>query len=76
MTAITPAKLVCEISEREIAVTPRGKAVTKLVKKEAEKIVVNEDNIDDHLGVKKHRFAGRSRSVGVVTGLAYTSVWW
>ena len=61
--------------EREIAKVAR-KAVTKLVKKEAEEIVVNEDNIEDYLGVKKHRFglAEEQDQVGVVTGLAYTSV--
>jgi len=61
--------------EREIAKVAR-KAVTKLVKMEAEQIVVNADNIEDYLGVKKHRFglAEDKDQVGVVTGLAYTSV--
>ncbi|AGI68826.1 ATP-dependent protease La [Octadecabacter antarcticus 307] len=61
--------------EREIAKIAR-KAVTKIVKKEATAVVVNEDNIDDYLGVKKHRFglAEEQDQVGVVTGLAYTSV--
>tara|TARA_B110000977_G_scaffold195208_1_gene273215 strand:- start:27 stop:2450 length:2424 start_codon:yes stop_codon:yes gene_type:complete len=61
--------------EREIAKVAR-KAVTKLVKKEVESVVVNEGNIDDYLGVKKHRFglAEEQDQVGVVTGLAYTSV--
>ncbi|AGI71472.1 ATP-dependent protease La [Octadecabacter arcticus 238] len=61
--------------EREIAKIAR-KAVTKIVKKEVESVVVNEDNIDDYLGVKKHRFglAEDQDQVGVVTGLAYTSV--
>ena len=61
--------------EREIAKVAR-KAVTRLVKKEVESVVVNEDNIDADLGVKKHRFglAEESDQVGVVTGLAYTSV--
>ncbi|WP_281982385.1 endopeptidase La [Thalassorhabdomicrobium marinisediminis] len=61
--------------EREIAKVAR-KAVTKIVKKEAETVVVTEDNIEDFLGVKKHRFglAEEKDQVGVVTGLAYTSV--
>ncbi|PVA06124.1 endopeptidase La [Thalassorhabdomicrobium marinisediminis] len=61
--------------EREIAKVAR-KAVTKIVKKEAETVIVTEDNIEDFLGVKKHRFglAEEKDQVGVVTGLAYTSV--
>ncbi|SMX31681.1 endopeptidase La [Octadecabacter ascidiaceicola] len=61
--------------EREIAKVAR-KAVTKIVKKEVESVVVTEDNIEDFLGVKKHRFglAEESDQIGVVTGLAYTSV--
>ncbi|QEE35807.1 endopeptidase La [Octadecabacter sp. SW4] len=61
--------------EREIAKVVR-KAVTKLVKKEAEKVVVTADNLDDFLGVKKFRFglAEETDQIGVVTGLAYTSV--
>jgi len=61
--------------EREIAKVAR-KAVTQIVRKKTEAVVVNEDNIDDFLGVKKHRFglAEESDQVGVVTGLAYTSV--
>ena len=61
--------------EREIAKVAR-KAVTKLVKKEAEKVVVMADNLDDFLGVKKYRFglAEETDQIGVVTGLAYTSV--
>jgi len=61
--------------EREIAKVAR-KAVTKIVKKEATDVVVTEENIGDYLGVKKHRFglAEETDQVGVVTGLAYTSV--
>jgi ATP-dependent Lon protease len=61
--------------EREIAKLTR-KAVTKIVKKEAETVTVSADNIDDFLGVKKHRYglAEDEHQVGVVTGLAYTSV--
>ena len=61
--------------EREIAKVAR-KALTKIVKKEADHIQVTADNISDFLGVKKYRFglAEQEDQVGVVTGLAYTSV--
>ncbi|WP_299932612.1 endopeptidase La [uncultured Pelagimonas sp.] len=61
--------------EREIAKLAR-KAVTKIVKKEDDKVSVDADNIDDFLGVKKYRYglAEEENQVGVVTGLAYTSV--
>ena len=61
--------------EREIAKIAR-KAVTKIVKKEAEKLKVTADNISDFLGVEKFRYglAEKEDQVGVVTGLAWTSV--
>ncbi|MFZ7090500.1 endopeptidase La [Primorskyibacter sp. 2E233] len=61
--------------ERDIAKLAR-KAVTKIVKKETEKVHVTSDNLDDFLGVKKYRYglAEDEHQVGVVTGLAYTSV--
>ena len=61
--------------EREIAKVAR-KALTKIVKKEAEGVVVTAENLDDFLGVPKYRFglAEKEDQVGVVTGLAYTSV--
>ena len=61
--------------ERELAKVAR-KAVTKIVKKEAEVIAVNAANLTDFLGVEKHRFglAEEQDQVGVVTGLAWTSV--
>ncbi|WP_166415863.1 endopeptidase La [Cochlodiniinecator piscidefendens] len=61
--------------EREIAKLAR-KAVTKIVKKEEEKVVVSGDNIEDFLGVKRFRYglAEQEDQVGVVTGLAWTSV--
>ncbi|MDO6729436.1 endopeptidase La [Marinovum sp. 2_MG-2023] len=61
--------------EREIAKTAR-KAVTQIVKGRAEKVVVSSDNLSDFLGVRKHRYglAEDEHQVGVVTGLAYTSV--
>ena len=61
--------------EREISKLAR-KAVTKIVKKEEDKVVVTSDNLDDFLGVRKYRYglAEDENQVGVVTGLAYTSV--
>ncbi len=61
--------------EREIAKVAR-KSLTKIVKKEAESVTVTPDNLDDFLGVPKYRFglAEKEDQIGVVTGLAYTSV--
>ena len=61
--------------EREIAKLER-KVVTKIIKKEANEIKVTSENIDDFLGVKKFRYglAEKEDQVGVVTGLAWTSV--
>ncbi len=61
--------------EREIAKVAR-KSVTQIIKKEAESIKVTGENIDDFLGVKKFKYglAEEQDQVGVVTGLAYTSV--
>jgi ATP-dependent Lon protease len=61
--------------EREIAKLAR-KAVTQIVRGDIGKVVVTEDNLDDFLGVKKFRYglAEQEDQVGVVTGLAYTSV--
>ena len=61
--------------EREIAKLAR-KAVTKIVKKEKESIVIDAQNVNDYLGVKKFRYglAEQNDQVGVVTGLAWTSV--
>ncbi|GLO69895.1 Lon protease [Phaeobacter inhibens] len=61
--------------EREIAKVAR-KSLTKIVKKEAETVSVTGDNLDDFLGVAKYRYglAEKEDQVGVVTGLAYTSV--
>jgi ATP-dependent Lon protease len=61
--------------EREIAKIAR-KAVTKIVKKEVVTLEVTADNISDFLGVEKFRYglAEKEDQVGVVTGLAWTSV--
>ncbi len=61
--------------EREIAKLAR-KAVTKIVRKAEDKVVITPDNLDDYLGVKKFRYglAEKEDQIGVVTGLAWTSV--
>ena len=61
--------------ERELAKAAR-KAVTEIVKKTYETVEVNSANLADFLGVRKHRYglAEESDQVGVVTGLAWTSV--
>ena len=61
--------------EREIGKLAR-KAVTKIVRKEVETVVITPDNLGDYLGVKKYRYglAELEDQIGVVTGLAYTSV--
>ena len=61
--------------EREIAKLAR-KAVTQIIKGETRQITVTPQNLGDFLGVRKFKFglAEESDQVGVVTGLAYTSV--
>ncbi|WP_170760374.1 endopeptidase La [Ruegeria lacuscaerulensis] len=61
--------------EREIAKVAR-KSLTKIIKKEAEEVTVTPDNLDEFLGVPKFRYglAEQDDQVGVVTGLAWTSV--
>jgi len=61
--------------KREIASMAR-KALTKIVSNETKKITVTSKNIEDFLGVKKFRFGmiDTEDQIGVVTGLAWTSV--
>ncbi|MEO1106712.1 MAG: endopeptidase La [Pseudomonadota bacterium] len=61
--------------EREIAKVAR-KSLTKIIKKEADTVTVKPDNLDDFLGVPKFRYglAEQDDQIGVVTGLAWTSV--
>jgi len=61
--------------EREIAKVAR-KSLTKIIKKEVQSVTVTQDNLDDFLGVKKYRYglAENKDQIGVVTGLAWTSV--
>ncbi len=61
--------------EREIAKLAR-KAVTEIVKKTSKTVEVTTDKLEGFLGVRRHRYglAELTDQVGVVTGLAYTSV--
>ncbi|MFT6944245.1 MAG: ATP-dependent Lon protease [Yoonia sp.] len=61
--------------ERELAKIAR-KVVTMIVKKEATVINITAANLSEFLGVEKYRFglAEEEDQVGVVTGLAWTSV--
>jgi len=61
--------------EREIAKLAR-KAVTQIVRKAAKTVTVTPDNLESYLGVKRFRYglAEKEDQVGVVTGLAWTSV--
>jgi len=61
--------------EREIGKTAR-KSLTKIIKKEETSVVVSAANMNNFLGVKKYRYglAEQHDQVGVVTGLAWTSV--
>ncbi len=61
--------------EREIAKVAR-KVVTRIIRGEAESVRVTSENLGDYLGVRKYKFgsAEEEDQVGVVTGLAYTSV--
>jgi ATP-dependent Lon protease len=61
--------------EREISKIAR-KALTKIIRKDVSKVEVTEKNLEDFLGVKKFRYglAEKEDQVGVVTGLAWTSV--
>ncbi|MFN3937534.1 MAG: endopeptidase La [Gemmobacter sp.] len=61
--------------EREIAKLAR-KAVTEIVKKNEAKVEVTPDRLEKMLGVRRFRYglAEKEDQVGVVTGLAWTSV--
>jgi ATP-dependent Lon protease len=61
--------------EREIAKLSR-KAVTRIVRGDVKNVVVTPDNLEDFLGVKRFKYglAEEEDVVGVVTGLAWTSV--
>jgi ATP-dependent Lon protease len=61
--------------EREIAKLAR-KAVTEIVKGKVKSVEVTPDTLEGFLGVKRYRYglAEKEDQVGVVTGLAWTSV--
>jgi len=61
--------------KREIASLAR-KALKKIVAKDAKRVTITSKNIGDFLGVRKFRFGetDENNQVGVVTGLAWTSV--
>ncbi|OYU17412.1 MAG: endopeptidase La [Rhodobacteraceae bacterium PARR1] len=61
--------------EREIAKLAR-KAVTDILKKKTKSVTVDAEKLEDYLGVKRFRYglAEKEDQVGVVTGLAWTSV--
>ncbi|MGB5836943.1 MAG: endopeptidase La [Albidovulum sp.] len=61
--------------EREISKLAR-KALTKIVRKDAETVAITADNLEEFLGVKRFRYglAEKEDQIGVVTGLAWTSV--
>ncbi len=61
--------------EREIAKLAR-KAVTEIVKGKSKTVEVTPDKLESYLGVKRYRYglAELEDQVGVVTGLAWTSV--
>jgi ATP-dependent Lon protease len=61
--------------ERELARIAR-KALTKILKKEVETVEVTPDNLEGMLGVRRFKYglAEKEDQIGVVTGLAWTSV--
>ncbi len=61
--------------ERELAKLAR-KAVTRLVKKTQTKVTITPENLEEFLGVERYRYglAEKEDQIGVVTGLAWTSV--
>jgi ATP-dependent Lon protease len=61
--------------EREIAKLAR-KAVTQIVQNKGRKVVITPETLESYLGVKRFRYglAEAEDQVGVVTGLAWTSV--
>ncbi len=61
--------------EREIAKLAR-KAVTDILKGKTKKVDVTPEKAEEYLGVQRHRYglAEKEDQVGVVTGLAWTSV--
>jgi len=61
--------------ERELNKIAR-KAVTRIIKGVEKQVRVSDANLEDYLGVRRHRYglAEKEDQIGVVTGLAWTSV--
>ncbi|PKP68137.1 MAG: endopeptidase La [Alphaproteobacteria bacterium HGW-Alphaproteobacteria-5] len=61
--------------EREISKLAR-KALTRIIRKDVTKVEITPEVLEDYLGVKRFRYglAEKEDQVGVVTGLAWTSV--
>ena len=61
--------------EREISKLAR-KALTKILRKDAASVAITPETLEEYLGVKRFRYglAEKEDQVGVVTGLAWTSV--
>ncbi|MBU1618308.1 MAG: endopeptidase La [Gammaproteobacteria bacterium] len=62
--------------EREISKLCRKAVKNILLDKDLKKVVINQDNLEDFLGVQRHDYgkAEDSNRIGQVTGLAWTSV--
>ncbi|GAA0666654.1 MULTISPECIES: endopeptidase La [Rheinheimera] len=62
--------------EREISKLCRKAVKNILLDKNLKKVVINQDNLEDFLGVQRHDYgkAEDSNRIGQVTGLAWTSV--
>jgi ATP-dependent Lon protease len=62
--------------EREISKLCRKAVKNILLDKNLQKVVINQDNLEDFLGVQRHDYgkAEDSNRIGQVTGLAWTSV--
>ncbi|GAB3022294.1 endopeptidase La [Bowmanella dokdonensis] len=62
--------------EREISKICRKAVKNILLDKSIKKVVVNQDNLSDYLGVQRHDYgkADKNNQIGQVTGLAWTQV--
>lgn len=62
--------------EREISKICRKAVKQILLNKKADKVVVNQDNLKEYLGVQRHDYgkADKNNQIGQVTGLAWTQV--
>jgi ATP-dependent Lon protease len=62
--------------EREIAKVARKVVMANVLEKESGTTTINSDNLEDYSGVHKYKFglADKENQIGMVTGLAWTSV--